>query len=288
MKVFVLTHENDVLRLEMNTIDIENDVTNLFIKNYNEFPPENNAIQFSAGNRNGITQEESFVIENFDAASQYHEATRSADNCGVYDPSENTISSVSALFVKPYDDKDLLLFQYCDANKRLTNEKFVIFSKPFVSKQFGRLDGAGFVLDTKLVAVLHEKNLYFKSFYYAKRVFDLTDYFREATDAEILQFNSNKIFNSIDEELIKTLATSSLREKIFEIEKSGILNNLDINKFVAYGTLADLKIKTKNEKICIPENKSDFKKFLSLLCEDYFEGTLLKRTYLSTGKRATS
>lgn len=285
MKVFALTRESQILRLEMDSNGLEEQVCKLFYKQFEDFQKYSEKITFSAGNRNGITSDEVFVIENFEAASKFQEETQMLDSCGVYDPTIHTVDTISALFVKPEDDKNLFLFQYFDAKQRLSNEKFVIFSKSFESHQFCRLDGTGFVLDTKLVAVLDESDLYFKSFFFAKRVFDLGDYFREATDEEIKQFNKSENFNSLDDEEIKSLATSNLREKIFEIEKSGILVNLDKKKFQAYATLANLDITITKGKIDIPKNKADFKKFIALLCEDYYEGGLMNRTYLSVGKR---
>ena len=56
-----------------------------------------------------------------------------------------------------------------------------------------------------------------------------------------------------------------MREKVFEIEKSGVLNSLDIKKFVTYAQLADLDVTVKDGKINIPKNKDSLKRFLRKL-----------------------
>ena len=136
------------------------------------------------------------------------------------------------------------------------------------------------------MAVLDGSKLYFKSFFFAKRVFELSDYFREATDQELVNFNHHPTFNPIEDDKLKTIANQNMREKVFEIEKSGVLNSLDIKKFIAYAQLADLDVTVKDGKINIPKNKDSLKRFLSLLREDYYYGNLQNRIYLSTGKRS--
>ena len=285
MKIFAFTREKKILRLDMIDSELENQVCSLFEKQYQDFMKRPEIVHFSAGSRNGVTDDKKFVIDDFEASESFYNAIESFDKCGVYDASVHPIDSIVAIFVRPDENKKLLLFQYFDLKQKLSNDRFVIFSKTIKTDKFKRLDGAGFVLDTKLVAVLEESSLYFLSFYFAKRVFDLGDYFREATDQEILQFNHNKIFNPLDDDLIRSLTSATLREKIFEIEKSGVLLSLDTEKFQAYAKLAGLDVVVSNGKINLPNTKNDLKKILSLLCEDYYEGGLLKKVYLSTGKR---
>lgn len=286
MKIFALNTDKQVLRLQISNKAIESNVVQLFQKCYCDYENPENIIEFSAGNRNGATCDDVFMIDNFSDSDYFHRPTKSVSDCGVYDPSTTSLDSIVALFVKPNDTEDKLLFQYFDNKKKLSNERFVLFSRPFVSNEFMRLDGAGFILDSKLVAVLDGSKLYFKSFYYAKRVFQLGDYFRAATDEELTDFNHHPLFNPIDDEIIKTLATNTMREKVFEIEKSGILNSLDIQKLVSYAKIADLDIKVVDNKINIPEDKKSLQRFLGLLCEDYYDGRLRNIIYLSTGKRS--
>ena len=104
------------------------------------------------------------------------------------------------------------------------------------------------------------------------------------TDQELVNFNHHPTFNPIEDDKLKAIANQNMREKVFEIEKSGVLNSLDIKKFVTYAQLADLDVTVKDGKINIPKNKDSLKRFLSLLCEDYYYGNLQNRIYLSTGK----
>ena len=61
--------------------------------------------------------------------------------------------------------------------------------------------------------------------FFAKRVFELGDYFREATDQELVNFNHHPTFNPIEDDKLKVIANQNIREKVFEIEKSGVLKS---------------------------------------------------------------
>lgn len=286
MKIFALTADKKVLRIKTKDTNLESNVVKLFKDCYGDYENPENIIEFSAGNRNGATRDDVFVIDNFCDSDFFHKATKSASNCGVYDQKTTPLDSIIALFVKPDIDSDKLLFQYFDNPKRLSNERFVLFSYSVYNEEFTKLEGAGFILDSKLVAVLDESKLYFKSFFYAKRVFELGNYFRAATDEELEKFNHHPMLNPIDDDLLKKITTNQMREKIFEIDKSGILNSINVSKFVSYAKIVDLNIEVHDNKITMPSSKDSLKQFLSLLCEDYYNGVLRNQTYLSIGKRS--
>lgn len=171
MKIFALTSDRKVLRMKMHDLNLESETVAIFQQCYKDYKKPENIIKFSAGNRNGASQDDIFLIDNYVYSNTFHEATRSASACGVYDPSTTSLQSIVALFVKPNDREDKLLFQYFDNQKKLSNERFVIFSKTIYSNEFLKLEGAGFVLDSKLVAVLDGSKLYFKSFFFCETRF---------------------------------------------------------------------------------------------------------------------
>lgn len=286
MKIFALTSDRKVLRMKMHDLNLESETVAIFQQCYKDYEKPENIIKLSTGNRNGTSQDDIFLIDNYVYNNTFHEATRSASACGVYDPSTTSLQSIVALFVTPNDREDKLLFQYFDNPKKLSNERFVIFSKTIYSNEFLKLEGAGFVLDSKLVAVLDGSNLYFKSFFFAKRVFELGDYFREATDQELVNFNHHPTFNPIEDDKLKAIANQNMREKVCEIEKKWRIELVGYQKNIAHTQLADLDVTVKDGKINIPKNKDSLKRFLSLLCEDYYYGNLQNRIYLSTGKRS--
>lgn len=52
MKVFALTRESQILRLEMDSNGLEEQVCKLFYKQFEDFQKYSEKITFSAGNRN--------------------------------------------------------------------------------------------------------------------------------------------------------------------------------------------------------------------------------------------
>lgn len=110
MKIFALTSDRKVLRLKMQDLNLESETVAIFQQCYKDYEKPENIIKFSASNRNGASKDDIFLIDNYIYSNSFHEATRSTSACGVYDPSTTSLQSIVALFVKPNDSEDKLLF----------------------------------------------------------------------------------------------------------------------------------------------------------------------------------
>jgi len=286
MPLYALTNSNSetqIFRLEMDQA-LSDQLSSLFEKQLVAFEENTQLVSFSIDAHEFSDRETLFEIKDPSLREPFDNATKTLDSCGVLDVSAVPLSSICSLFFK--DENGNFLFQYFDSKRKISNELLTLFSFSLKSNKFNRLDGGGFILDTSLVACLKNESLMFKKFHLAKRIFDLSEHFREATEDEVVEFGHAKIFAPLDTEKIKELAIPSLRTKIFEIKKSGVLQNADPEDIQAFARVTfGLSLTVDDEGLHIPTDRKDFKKLLNVLCDDVYVGKFRKGAFLSKGKR---
>lgn len=145
-----------------------------------------------------------------------------------------------------------------------------------------------FTIEETVNAIYHEGKLYFRSYASARQIFDLSEFYKEATNADIDNVFSNDVFMGTDCEWLKANSDSVMRKQIKSIEDSGILNNLDVTKrpFKLWAKKAGIPLSVYNTgNLVFPKNKKECKVILSFLNEDIFEGHFTKSIYWSNSKR---
>ena len=150
-----------------------------------------------------------------------------------------------------------------------------------------RTGGRGSLQDPSLRS-LDEGKLYFRSYANARQIFDLTSFFREATNVDIDNVFSKPVFHGTDCEWMKQNSDSIMRKQIKSIEDSGILDGLDVTKrtFKIWANKAGIpKDYYKNGTLEFPKNKKGCKMLLSFLNDDIFEGHFTKSIFWSNSKR---
>ncbi|WP_216596780.1 hypothetical protein, partial [Pseudomonas coronafaciens] len=87
---------------------------------------------------------------------------------------------------------------------------------------------------------------------------------------------------------ILDVSDSWVRRKILLIQQSGILQSIPINEMKAIALEFNIPFETManedGEKLLLPEAKSDLKKLLRFLDEDYYKSPLSKTNFLSNSK----
>lgn len=131
--------------------------------------------------------------------------------------------------------------------------------------------------------------LIFKSFYDARQVFDLGDYYYEATDADVQDFIRNPIFLSENENELMSCMDQIARKKVASIQNSRVLEQKtpqDIQQ-LAYGCGINIEITEHNgnHKVVLPTDKKELKLFLKFLDEDLYDGLLSGTRFETNSKR---
>ncbi len=205
------------------------------------------------------------------------------------EPTEEFFHEIKALFTgyETASGNVKVLLQNFDRRRVISTNGLSIFHSANVYK---KIEGIGLTIDHKLTATLESARLKFFSFHSARQIFDLSEYYKVATDDDVIEFAELDIVQATDTDSLVAMADSWVRRKISLIQQSGILQNVPINEMKAvaaeFNIPFDTVTETSGERIKIPGNKSDFKKLLRFLDEDYYKSPLSKTNFITNSKRA--
>ena len=201
-----------------------------------------------------------------------------------FDPQVHSFDGMKALFTQHIDGgTPRILIQLFENRRLIANKGLTMF---FSDNTFKRMSESGLTLDTRLLAVLEGNQLKFQSFHFLGRVFDMSDYFKEATAEEVKDFASHE--KLAVENLANFLADASapVRKKITLILQSGVLDNFTTAQIVAAAQTFKVDIKTTDDgRISLPTNSTELRRLLRFLDEDYYESPLTQTHFVSNSKR---
>ena len=150
---------------------------------------------------------------------------------------------------------------------------------------YSKLNDKGLIIAGGLTCVWKENNLYFDSYFNARKVLPLQDYYIEATTQDIENFANNALFSFDDQLSFEEGLSSNYRKKIKAIQERGVLENININEIQNQANQFELELNFENGQIKIPNDKSQVKQLLKFLDEDYFITPLTNRKCVTNSKR---
>jgi hypothetical protein len=143
-----------------------------------------------------------------------------------------------------------------------------------------------FTIDNKLVAIIEGNKTKFKSFHNARMVFDLSEFYREATDEDLTQMSQHASLEITDLASFISEADTQVRKMAHSIKSSGVLDNYTVIQIsTAAANFPDLPVVVSNGKIALPSDKKELKEVLHFLLEDIYKGPLSGSDYLTNSKR---
>lgn len=231
---------------------------------------------------------EVLVISDYDDIDGLDAAIRSPLSVAEIEPSANCFAEIRALFTGYIVENEVtVLIQYFDKRKIISTNGLSIFHSENVYK---KIEGIGVTIDSRLSAILKGGNLKFFSFHLLRQVFDLSGYYKEATDSDINEFAALPTLKVENLEELIEISDSWVRRKLSLIQQSQILDNVPINDIKAVAVDFNIPLKTVIENgielIKIPtDNKAELKTILRFLDEDYYKSPLSKTQYLTNSKR---
>lgn len=117
------------------------------------------------------------------------------------------------------------------------------------------------------------------------KIFDLSEYYRSATDQEVSDFTSNEQLCIENPEAFQEQANTAIRRKIAMINDSRVLIEHTPNEIRKLARQTGIIIKIKDNKIVIPNDKEQVKVILGFLDEEAYKGPFSHITYLANSKR---
>lgn len=274
-----------IVRFELSST-VQSDLTTYIKAQETTFDGIEQEIEFNGKYK--PDQGEVLYIDNYDDIDGLKVAIENPLSFEPVEPTENFFYEIKALFTgyEISSGNIKILLQNFDRRKIISTNGLSIFHSSNVYK---KIEGIGLTVDYKLTATIENNRLKFYSFYMARQMFDLSEYYKEATDEDVIEFVDQDIIQTIDPENLIKMSDSWVRGKISLIQQSGILLNIPLNDMKAVAIEFNIPFETvtdnSNEVIKIPNNKSDLKKLLRFLDEDYYKSPLSKTNFVTNSKR---
>ncbi|MGB4181525.1 MAG: Kiwa anti-phage protein KwaB-like domain-containing protein [Bacilli bacterium] len=232
-------------------------------------------------------EDEVLSICNFHLPEIISDAIRNPLGLQTFSYDKDAEPDIRAVFVGERTEADnteifTVAFQRFRKEQYLSTKKFSLF---FEENTFKRETRWGIGITDTIDCVLIQNELRFSSYYYARQIFDLSEHYRSATDAEVQSFSELELLSIVDKDQFQSMADTWIRSKIAVINDSGVLKNNKASKIKRLAKNCGLEITVENEKIVIPADKKKLKGILGFLDEEVYKGVFTEDTYITNSKR---
>lgn len=231
--------------------------------------------------------DEYLAIERFCVPEEIRQAVRDPLGVEPFRRGEEAFPPIKMLFVGDCEkSEDSVRFHF--AFQRFRKEQYLSANQInlFLDKNtFIRQRNFGLGITDTVDCLYTDEALCFSSFYYARQVFDLRNYYREATDTELASFSDNPGLVLEDKDVFMKSADSWIRRKISLIQDSGVLETHKPAELVERAEEIGLHLTTKEDKLVLPKDKKQVKVILGFLDEEAYKGIFSGTTYLANSKR---
>ena len=273
-----------IKRIEID-VDSQSQICTAFSEAVQDLTDEKNKVEFDGKYK--PEEDEILFINNFQLSDEIKDAVRDPMGVSPYEKVNSDYPPIKAIFVgEKTEDGDseefIIAFQRFRKEQYLSTSNFNLF---WSKDTFRREKEYGISISDTIDCYFVNGELQFRSFYYARQVFDLSGYYRSATTQEVTTFTSNEclIFENASD--FETMADSSIRRKIAAINDSEVLGKykaIDIKKLAQK---AGINITVREKKIVIPNDKEQIKLILGFLDEEAYKGPFSQITFLVNSKR---
>jgi hypothetical protein len=287
MNLFALTRDSSrrILRIPLSA-EVQRDVSATFASQEAEFQQAARE-EIAFDGKYKPEDGECLFISDYDDIDNVHNAIANPLSVPEIAPSTNEFEDIKALFLGRADgQKKVALIQSFDKRKIISNRGLSLFHSENVYK---KVDGVGLTLDTRLAATLEDKKLSFFSFHAARQIFDLTQYYKEATDDDLKEFAGSPAVQVGNVDNLVSVSDSWVRRKVALVMQSQILEKIDLEETKKAASVFGIEFNTAvvddRTVLVLPDIKAELKKVLRFLDEDYYQSVLLSTPYLSNSKR---
>lgn len=217
------------------------------------------------------------------------EAIREPISVDIFNKDEDG-SNIISIFTGKVEDEDVVIsFQNMTKSQYLLTKGIPLFMR---ANKLVQVSNYGITFKKVVDVIYKNGRILFKSFNTAKQIFDLTEYYRIATDEDVNNFIENDKICLDNPEKFRDDADTFIRRKITSIQDSRIFEQYSAREISSKGVEFGLMIPTVDlggvEKLQIPSNKSDVREVLKFLDEEIYKGIFTGRKYETNSKRIIS
>ncbi|QOL14349.1 MULTISPECIES: Kiwa anti-phage protein KwaB-like domain-containing protein [Dickeya] len=286
--LFALTDDPSNRRLRFSlSLDVQRDLTS-YLREQEDMFNASGQDEISFDGKYKPDPGEVLVIDQFDDIDGLADALINPLSIPEVSPTPDKFSEIKALF-SGYIDSDgvaTVLIQHFDKRRVISTNGLSIFHSSNVYK---KIEGIGLTIDSKLSAVLRGSSLKFHSFHLLRQIFDVSEYYKEATDGDIRQFANMSSISVENTDDLVSISDTWVRRKLWLISQSQILEKIPVSEIKTIATEFNIELEVENnngiEKLIIPTDKKKLKAMLRFLDEDYYKSPLLENYYLANSKR---
>lgn len=194
---------------------------------------------------------------------------------------------IRAIFIGERSEQDnkevfTIAFQRFRKEQYLATRKFNLF---YDKDTFVCETRWGIKVTDSVDCVYTQSELRFSSYFYARQIFDLSNYYRSATDSEVDSFSGLELLSIADKEQFRAMADTWIRRKIAAINDSVVLLNNDAAKIKRLAQACGLEVTVENKKLVVPADKKKLKEILGFLDDEVYKGAFTEETYITNSKR---
>ncbi len=275
---------SEILRLEVDQ-KTQQAICDTFAAAVSDLVEEKTRVPFDGSYK--PHDDEFLSVEGFMLPDEIKEAIRNPMGVVAYRKEDENFPEIKAIFVGTCietndTEKFLVAFQRFRKEQYISTRGFNLY---FANNTFRRERNFGISISDKIDCYYVEEELQFSSFFFARQVFDLTQFYRSALDPEVDQFASNELLLVQDPQEFKGMANTWIRRKIAMINDSGVLANNSATQIKRLAKSAGIDIVVENKKIVMPNDKEQLKIVLGFLDEEVYKGPFSKATLRANSKR---
>jgi hypothetical protein len=195
---------------------------------------------------------------------------------------ENDIEQIKCIIF--FYNNSKIGFQLFDNRKIINPSKFSLI---YDSKTFSRLNSNGITISNTIDVLFDNNQLLFVSYHNASRIFNLSEYYREASDAEIDNLRNSDVIE-FSQDIDNNQFDSIMRKKLFLIKKNKVVDIVKSNfeAIISYAKDTGMDEYFKDEKIFFPSDKKKLKRLINFLNDDLFKSPITNLIYETNSKRA--
>lgn len=232
-------------------------------------------------------EDEFLAIGNFQLQDDIKDAVRDPMGVAAYRKVDEEFPEIKAIFVGQREEngeaeKFTIAFQRFRKDQYISTKWYNLF---FENDTFFQEERFGISISDTIDCYFTDGELQFISYFFARQVFDLSEYYRSATDHEVQSFSANVKLSIENPIFFQSIANSWIRRKIALINDSGVLENYTASKIKSLAKTAGIEITVDNKKIVIPSDKEKVKIILGFLDEEAYKGPFSQTTFLANSKR---
>jgi hypothetical protein len=244
----------------------------IFINNGEALLDQKDEIEFDGNYR---VEDDEVLFVNMELPDEFNDIISNPTGLKILDLSEDKIKAVF------WFDNSVFYFQNFDSRKLLRNRNVLVYNR----NTYDAISNDAFIIDNSVNAVYSKNKFYFLSYANANRIFNLSAFYVEATDADVDDFRNHATVAIEDDTWFKDNANSVIRKQITLIQKSNILDGANTKKIKTrakkFGLLIDLD---DDEKIKFPCDKRNCRDILLFLNEQYYSGLISGTPYKTSSK----